>query len=133
MDTPMWQYIALVLIFSLGAILNVTSVGLMVFLEKVKPEVLTKKQAPLGVGSLLFKTLVAVFAAYLSYSLYLWAPGALGLGILIVHWSSIVVRYIVGVVDAGKEKIYTYGQHFFGAAYSSAMLIALIVYGVKCL
>lgn len=130
---PLWQYITIMVIFGIGLILNFVSVGLMLFLEKVKPDALTWDQKELGVGSMLFKTLMALFAAYLSYSLYVWAPGALSLGILIVHWATLFVHYVVSIAKAGKARTYTYGQHFFGMAYTGAMLVALIVYGVKCL
>lgn len=132
-SAPLWQYITLMVIFCLGASLNVISLGLMLFLEKVSPESIKFDQRTLGAGSLLFKTLMGIFGAYLSYSLYVWAPGALSLGFLIVHWSSIVVGYIMGIANAGKVKTYTYGQHVFGAIYTTSMAIALIVYGVQCL
>lgn len=133
MLAPTWQYIVLMVIFCLGASLNVISLGLMLFLESIKPEALKFEQRALGAGSLLVKTLMGIFAAYLSYSLYIWSPGALSLGIMIVHWASIIVSYILSIANAGKAKTYTYGQHVFGAIYTTGMVIALIFYGVKCL
>lgn len=130
-SAPLWQYIVIMVIFSLGFVLNLSSIGLMLFLEKVKPDSLSFPQKELGVGSLLFKTLVAIFAAYLTYSLYMWAPSTLSLGILIVHWATVFVHYVVSIAGAGKIKTYTYGQHFFGMLYTAGMLIALITYGVK--
>lgn len=133
MLAPTWQYIVLIVIFCLGASLTVISLGLMLFLESIKPGALKFEQRALGAGYLLFKTLVGIFAVYLSYSLYVWSPGALSLGIMIVHWASIIVGYIRGITSAGKAKTYTYGQHVFGAIYTTGMVIALIFYGVKCL
>lgn len=130
---PLWQYITIMVIFSLGFVLNFVSIGLMLFLEKVKPDTLTFPQKELGVCSLLFKTLMAIFAGYLTYSLYIWAPGSLSLGILIVHWATLFVHFVVSIAKAGKIRTYTYGQHFFGTLYSGGMLIALITYGVKWL
>lgn len=132
-SAPLWQYIVIMVIFSLGFILNLVSVGLMLFLEKVKPDALSWPQKDLGVGSLLFKTLMAIFAAYLTYSLYVWAPNALSLSILIVHWATLFVHYVVSIAKAGKIRTYTYGQHFFGILYTAGMVTALITYGVKWL
>lgn len=133
MAAPTWQFITILVFFSLGAVLNFVSIGLMLFLEKVKPEALSFPQKDLGFGGLLFKTLMTGFAAYLTWSLYQFAPGALSLGILVVHWASLVVGYIMSVKNAGKIKTYSYGQHIFGTLYCSAMLAALITYGVQCL
>lgn len=132
-SAPIWQYVTLTVIFSLGAFLNLLSIGLLIFLEKVKPEAMTLRQEKLSTGSLLVRTLMGIFGAYLSYCLYMWAPGAFTLVFLAVHWASIAVGYIVSIANAGKEKVYTYSQHVFGALYTSGMVIALITYGVKCL
>lgn len=133
MAAPMWQYITILVLFSLSAALNIISIGLLAFLEKVKPDALTIPKRDLGIGSLLFKTLAALFGAYLSWSLYQFAPGALSLGIIIVHWSSLVVGYILSIKEAGNVKTYGYGQHIFGTVYSCGMLAALVTYGVQCL
>lgn len=132
-SAPLWQYIVITVIFSLGFVLNLVSIGLMLFLEKVKPDALSWPQKDLGVGSLLFKTLMAIFAAYLTYSLYVWAPNSLSLCILIVHWATLFVHYVVSIAKAGKIRTYTYGQHFFGILYTAGMVTALITYGVKWL
>lgn len=133
MAAPMWQYITILVFFSLGAVLNFVSIGLMLFLEKMKPDAFSFPQKEIGAGGLLFKTLVTVFAGYLTWSLYQFAPGALSMGILIVHWASLAVAYIISIKNAGKIKTYSYGQHIFGTLYCSAMLVALITYGVQCL
>lgn len=133
MAAPMWQYITILVFFSLGAVLNFISVGLMLFIEEMKPDALSFPQKEICAGGLLLKTLMAVFAGYLTWSLYQFAPGALSMGILIVHWASLAVGYIMSVKNAGKIKTYSYGQHIFGTLYCSAMLAALITYGVQCL
>lgn len=133
MAVPLWQYITIVVFFSLGLVMNLASIGLMAYLEKVKPESLTIDREPLGFGRLLFRTLMSVFAGYLTWSLYQFAPGTLSLGILIVHWASLVVSYVMTIADAGKTKTYGYGQHVFSTLYCTAVLGALITYGVQCL
>lgn len=133
MAAPIWQYITILVFFSLGAVLNVLSIGLMAFVEKNTPELLTAKRDPISFGKLLLRTLMSVFAGYLTWTLYQYAPGALSLGILVTHWASLVVGYVVTIAEAGKTKTYGYGQHIFATIYCTAVLGALITYGVQCL
>lgn len=133
LTAPIWQYITIVVLFSLGFTLNLASVGLMFFLEKLKPDALTGRLKEISFGSILFKTLMVAFSAYLTYSLYVWSPNSLSLCLLVVHWATLFAHYVFSIARAGKIRTYTYSQHLFGMAYSSGMLIALITYGVKWL
>ena len=133
MGAPIWQYVVMMAFFVLGFFMNIFSVGVMAHLEKSKPEALNIENPELSFVSMLFKTLLGLFSAYVSYSLYVWSPGTLSLGILVVHWSSLVVSYIVAIANAGKTKRYSYGHHTFAIAYTFGMIVALITYGVKWL
>jgi len=136
MAAPTWQYIVLMVIFTLGLCLNMASVVVMKILEEKKKgneNPLALQNNKLSFGPLLVKTLMSVFSAYLMYSLYLWAPGALAFSMLVVHCSTLLVGYILSISRAGEVKVYTYGEHFFGAFYALCMITALVFYGVQCL
>lgn len=133
MAAPIWQYIVIMFLFGLSFLLNFVSLGLMMFLGKVKPELLKFKKEAFSPVLLFVRLLISLFAMYLTYSLYVWAPGALSLGILIVHWTGLFARFISDLMEAGKEKTYTYGSHLFGCAYAAGTSIALVIYGVQCL
>lgn len=133
MGVPIWQYVVMMAFFVLGFFLNIISIGLMAHLEKTKPDALNVEIPELSFVGMLFKTLLGLFSAYVSYSLYIWAPGLLSMAILVVHWSSLVVSYIVSIANAGKTKRYSFGHHGFAVLYTLGMIVALITYGVQCL
>lgn len=133
MTAPIWQYVVMMAFFVLGFILNVVGIALRSHMEKEDPKVFVIDNKPLSTASLMFKTLLGLFAAYLSYSLYVWAPGTLSLGIVIVHWTSVMAGYIMAIVNAGKSKEATHGQQVFAIFYTLGMVVALITYGIQCL
>lgn len=133
MGEPIWQYVVMMAFFVLGFILNVLGIALRSYMEKEDPKVFVIDNKPLSTASLMFKTLLCLFAAYLSYSLYVWAPGTLSLGIVIVHWTSVMAGYIMAIVNAGKSKEATHGQQVFAIFYTLGMVVALITYGIQCL
>lgn len=133
MSAPIWQYVVMISFFVFGFLLNVVGILLRSYMEKEDPKAFVVTNSPLSTASLMFKTLLGLFAAYISYSLYVWAPGTLSLGIVIVHWTSVMVGYIMAIINAGKSKKATYGQQVFAIFYTLGMVVALITYGIQCL
>lgn len=132
MLAPTWQYITMVVLFGLAVAMNFLALGFMI-MAKSAGEPLKSDGKYFGAGSLFFQLIVAGFMMYVSYSLFAWSSGPLGLTILIAHWASIISTFMYSLTQQGKVREYSMGSVLWGTLYSSTMLGCLIVYGLQCL
>lgn len=132
MLAPTWQYITMVVLFGLGVAMNFLALGFMV-MAKSAGEPMKSDGKYLGAGNLFFRVIVAGFMMYVSYSLFAWYSGPLGLTILIAHWASLISTFIYSLTQQGRIREYSLGSVLWGTFYSCFMLGSLIVYGLQCL
>ena len=136
MVAPIWQFWVMLTLFGLGFILNTLALGLFAMapdgISRFRAEAAKKKENSFIRQTA--RTFFALFGMYLSYSLYSWNPGILGLGIVIVHWASVIIGYIHGTVKSGNNKTeYSVWENLFGFFYTLGMIISLAVFGASCL
>lgn len=129
MLAPMWQYFTMLILFSLAFIFNVIGIAAVVFAER---KIMTSGDHD-GAFAIFFRVVVSGIMMYASYSLFEWYTGPLGLGILLVHWSSVISTFIYSLSISGRKVEFTFGKSLWGTVYTAGMLISLIVYGLTCL
>lgn len=129
MLAPMWQYFTMLIMFSLAFVLNIIGVAAVVFADR---KIMTSGSYDTAFG-LFLRVVVSGIMMYASYSLFQWYTGPLGLGILLVHWASVISTFLYSLSISGRKVEYTLGKSLWGALYTGGMVISLIVYGLSCL
>lgn len=132
MSAPTWQYITMVVLFGMGVVMNFMALGFMA-MAKSSGEPLKSDGKYFGMVGLFFRVLIAGFMMYVSYSLFVWYSGPLGLTILVAHWSAVISTFMYSLSQQGKVREYSLGSVLWGTLYSSTMLGCLVVYGLQCL
>lgn len=126
---PIWQYVILVILFTLSLIMNFISLGVMASMGGKVPA----KNDRVTQGNMFFGVLIGIFAGWLSYSLYVWAPNTTMLVFMVAHWTSIISYQISRIANSGKPRFYTYSQHLWGVLFSLTALVILTIFGIKWL
>lgn len=129
MLAPVWQYFTMLILFAIAAMFNLIGIAAVVFSYK---KIMTDGD-PSSAFGLFFRVLISGFMLYVSYCLFAWYTGPLGLAIMIVHWASVISTFLYSITTAGKKVEFTLGKALWGTIYTWGMLIALIVYGLTCL
>lgn len=129
MSAPVWQYFTMSALFSVAFVFNLIGVAAVALTDR---KIMTSGDYRTASG-LFFRTLISGFMMYVSYSLYAWYGGPLGLGIVLAHWASVISTFLYSLSIAGRKVEFTIGKAAWGAFYTGGMLMALIVYGLTCL
>lgn len=132
MLAPTWQFVVMVVIFSLGVIMNWAALGFVIFAKGAGEPIMSdgKYKSP---AVWFFRTIVCGFMMYVSYSLFAWYTGPLGLIILVAHWASLIAGFIWSVSIQGVQREHSVLSVLWGSVYTTFMLGCLAVYGVNCL
>lgn len=132
MAAPIWQYVVLMICFGLGFLTTLIAIlGLAVMPKKDLP----KKYDEVGYGSISWTILASAFGAYLSYSLYVWSPGLLGLALIAFHYTGLITSFVQKIRMSGKTIEYdkAWGTIAYGAVCTTVLLGLGIAYGIVCL
>lgn len=132
MLAPTWQYVTLLVLFGVGLAINLFALGFMI-MAKSAGKALKSDGKYFGVTNLFFRIIVSGFVMFLSYSLFAWYSGPLGLAIMVMHWASIISTLMYSISQQGKVREFSTWSVLWGTLYTSVMMGCLIVYGLQCL
>lgn len=129
MEAPVWEYVVLCVLFSFGFIAGIFG---LVGIAFAKDPIYTDGKSVTHL-QVFFRILFGGFAGYLSWQLFQWYGGPLGVVILAAHWASMASSFLTTLAYSGKKVLCRASSVIWGMIYTTSMLVALIIYGVTCL